>query len=110
MRKLLVMVALLLGSSVSIAEPIELEKRDYLTIIVSNYVHGFKEFDTSVVTFDDSINVGIYYNSNKQNFDRAEQLAARFKEFLPSMLEAYDWASDISIVVNVYGEDRSRGW
>lgn len=110
MRKLLVMVALLLGSSVSIAEPIELEKSDYLKIIISNYVHGFKEFDTSVVTFDDSISVGIYYNSNKQNFSRAEQLAARFKEFLPLMLEEYDWASDISIVVNVYGEDRSRGW
>jgi hypothetical protein len=89
-------------------ELIQFEKSDYLMLIVGNYVHGFKEFDTSVEAFDDSVFVGIYHDSNEQNELRAEQLADRFRKQLPLMLEKYDWAGDISILVSVYGEDRPK--
>ena len=85
-----------------------IEKSEYLELIVGNYVNGFKEFDTSVVALDDSVSVGIYHDSNEQSALRAEQLADRFRSQLPIMLEKYDWADDISILVNVYDEDRSE--
>ena len=90
------------------ADLILIEKSEYLELVVGNYVNGFKEFDTSVVAHDDSISVGIYHDSNEQSALRAEQLADRFRKQLPIMLEKYDWADDISILVNVYGEDRSK--
>ena len=85
-----------------------IEKSEYLELVVGNYVNGFKEFDTSVEALDDSISVGIYHDSTEQSALRAEQLADRFRKQLPIMLEKYDWANDISILVNVYGEDRSK--
>ena len=96
-------------ASVSQAETIELEKKDYLKLIVSSYVNGFNEFDTTVVTFDDSISVGIYFDSNKQNKQRADQLAKRFRDNIPGSLEPYNWAEDIKVLVSVYEEDRHRG-
>ena len=93
------------------AETIELEKRDYLKLIVGNYVHGFKEFDTSVVAFDDSVSVGIYFDSDEQDKSRADQLAERFRKQLPLMLERYEWADEIAVVVSVYSESRAeRGY
>jgi len=88
---------------------IQLEKKDYLKLIVSSYVNGFKEFDTTVVTFDDSVRVGIYYDLNEQDPQRAEQLAKRFRENIPSMLEPYEWAENITVSVSIHGEDRSHG-
>ena len=87
---------------------IQLEKRDYLKLIVSTYVNGFKEFDTTVVTFDDSVSVGIYYDSTGQDQQRADQLAKRFRENIPPMLEPYKWAKNIKVIVSVYGEERER--
>ena len=106
----IIIVAGLASASISHAEGIELEKRDYLTLIVSNYVYGFNEFDTSVVAFDKSVSIGIYYNSDNQDKNRADQLAARFREQVPLLIAKYEWASDVSIVVNVYSESRARGY
>ncbi|MDH3630371.1 MAG: hypothetical protein OER98_04555 [Gammaproteobacteria bacterium] len=90
---------------------IELEKKDYLTLIVGNYIHGFKEFETSVLTFEDSVSVGIYYDLSTQDEKRAVQLANRFRENIPKMLKKYPWATDVQFTVNVYSEDRTnRGY
>jgi hypothetical protein len=105
----LVITTALAYASLSQAETIPLEKRDYLKLIVSSYVNGFNEFDTTIVTFDDSISVGIYYDSNVQDESRAKQLADRFRKYIPSLLEKYDWADDISVLVSVYSEDDARG-
>ena len=88
---------------------IQLEKKDYLKLIVSSYVNGFKEFDTTVVTFDDSVRVGIYYDTNRQDPQRAEQLAKKFRENILSMLEPYEWAKNITVSVSVHGQDRVQG-
>lgn len=96
-------------ASTSQAETILLEKKDYLNLIVSSYVNGFNEFDTTIVTFDDSVSVGIYYDSNEQDESRANQLAERFRKYLPAFFEKYDWADDISVLVSVYSEDDARG-
>ena len=90
------------------AETIELEKKDYLTFIISGYVHGFKEFDTSVVGFNDSVSVGIYYDLLTQSRSRADQLAERFRLKIPSMLSQHSWAKGIKVVVSVYSEDRTE--
>ena len=65
--------------------------------------------DTTIVAFDDSVSAGIYYDSNEQDESRAEQLAERFRKYLPALLEEYDWADDISVLVSVYSEDDARG-
>ena len=55
--KVLVVSLVLVTSSFSNA--LEVTKGDYIKLIVSNYVHGFKEFDTSVIAFNDgSVSVG----------------------------------------------------
>ena len=104
----IVIGSVMMFASTSQAETIPLEKRDYLNLIVSSYVNGFNEFDTTVVTFDDSVSVGIYYDTNEQDEHRANRLAERFRRYLPSMLEKYEWADDISVLVSVYSEDDAR--
>ena len=100
----LVVLAMLASSS---ATALELSKADYIKLLVSSYVHGFKEFDTSVMAFDDgSISVGIYYDSNFGSANRARQLSRRFEKQIPFLLSKYDWGKEISLSVNVYGENR----
>lgn len=107
---LLVLSSLLFGTP-ALAEKIDLEKKDYLTLVVSNYVHGFKEFETSVTSFNDSVSIGIYYDESTQSEMRANQLAKRFRSQVPRKLSQYQWAKDIEIIVNVYSEDRTgRGY
>ena len=107
---LLVLSCLLPGTPV-LAEKIELEKKDYLILVVGNYVHGFKEFETSVTSFNDSLSIGIYYDESTQSEIRANQLAKRFRFQIPRKLSQYPWAKDIEIIVNVYSEDRTgRGY
>ncbi len=80
-----------------------LEKRDYLKMIVANYVHGFKEFDTTVRSSGELVEVGIYYRPDDQDKDRAEQLSNRFRKELPLILEdpVYQWAKDVAVEVSV---------
>jgi hypothetical protein len=107
MNKLTFGILILLSATLSYAENIVLAKKDYITLIVSSYVHGFKEFETSVVSFDDSVSIGIYYDASSQSEARANQLAKRFRVQVPSQLSTYEWAKDIKVVVNIYSEDRS---
>lgn len=80
-----------------------LEKRDYLKLLIGNYVHGFNEFDTTVQTSNDEVLVGIYYRPVDQDKGRAEQLAKRFRKELPMVLDnpGYPWAKEVAIQVSV---------
>jgi len=94
-----------------LATALEVSKADYIKLIVSSYVHGFKEFDTSVTTFNDgSVSVGIYYDVSTQSSSRAYQLQQRFEKQVPLLFGKYDWGKGIRLRVSVYGEDRSRGY
>jgi hypothetical protein len=89
-----------------------LKNSDYLKLFVGNYVHGFREFDTTVTASSKSVSVGVYYDPNTQDKGRAEQLAKRFRTQLPIILGdlKYQWSRDVEIVVNVYSEDRLNGF
>ncbi|MES9925253.1 MAG: hypothetical protein DBP02_01465 [gamma proteobacterium symbiont of Ctena orbiculata] len=111
MNKIGIILLLLCSSALTQAESIAIEKKDYLALVVGNYVHGFKEFDTSVTTFDDSVSIGIYYDLSSQSEARANQLAERIRKQIPSKLAAYEWAKGVKVVVNIYSEDRAnRGY
>jgi len=111
MRKVFSIILLFLMSSTSFAEKVEVEKSDYIKLIVSSYVNGFNEFDTSTTSFNDSVSVGIYYDISTQKEDRANQLAKRFRMQIPVMFKKYEWAKNIRIVVSVYSEDKTgRGY
>ena len=84
--------------------PFYLAKKDYLKIIVSNYVNGFKEFDTTVVTSGDSVSVSIFHDSDEEAQQRANQLANRFREKIPLMLKPYQWAENITVSVTVHDD------
>ena len=84
--------------------PFYLAKKDYLKIIVSNYVNGFKEFDTTVATSGDSVSVSIFHDSNEQAQQRAHQLANSFREKIPPMLKPYQWAKNITVSVTVHDD------
>jgi hypothetical protein len=101
MKKLL-FVLLLIFSTGSSAEIVQLEKRFALKVLVASYVNGFKEFDTTVVGFDDSVSVGIYVERDGQTRENAEILANRFREQIPKLLELNAWAKDIKVVVTIY--------
>ena len=104
------LVSLVLVAS-SFSNALEVTKGDYIKLIVSNYVHGFKEFDTSVIAFDDgSVSVGIYYDIKSGSVSRANQLSRRFENQIPALLSHYDWGKDITLIVSVYGEEQSRGY
>ena len=105
----LILSSLLFFSSFAVA--LEIEKKDYLSLIVGNYVHGFKEFETSVTSFDDSVSIGIYYDISTQKEQRANQLANKFRTQVPKQLIQYKWANNVKVIVNVYSEDRvGRGY
>ena len=111
MTKPIAFVLLLLSCSLAFAERLELEKKDYIKLIVSSYVNGFKEFDTSVTTFDDSVSIGIYYDVSAQKESRAEQLAKRFRRHVPLILANYEWAKNVKLRVSVYSENiTERGY
>jgi len=81
MKKLLTL-ALILFAAPCFGEGATISKADLINLQASSYVHGFKEFDTSVVAFEDSVSVGIYYDYDTQSKDRAEQLAEKFSKQL----------------------------
>ena len=113
MKQIISAVIIALGISLSLslqADSIELEKRDYLKLVVGNFVYGFNEFDTSVTVGEKSVNIGIYYNAEIQDKSRAETLADRFRKQLPLLLANYKWASDVDFAVNVYSESREEGY
>jgi hypothetical protein len=89
-------------SSDAFSETIEIEKTFALKMLVSSYVNGFKEFDTTVVGYDDIVSIGIYVEREGQTKERAEQLAKRFHEQVPKLLKLNSWAKDVSVVVNIY--------
>jgi len=90
------------------ANALEISQKDYITLIVSSYVHGFKEFDTTVVAFDEAVSIGIYYDLSTQDRERAYQLAKRFEEQVPFKLNQYEWGKDIKVIANVYSQDNIR--
>jgi hypothetical protein len=92
----------LLMSSDAFSETIEIEKTFALKMLVSSYVNGFKEFDTTVVGYDDIVSIGIYVEREGQTKERAEQLAKRFHEQIPKLLKRNSWAKDVIVVVNIY--------
>ena len=111
MGRFITILLLLSISAYAHTENISLQKKDYLTLIVGNYVHSFKEFDTSVVSFDDSVSIGIYYDLSTQKKGRAKQLAERYRSQIPLILNNYEWAKNINVRVTVYSEDNAgRGW
>jgi len=111
MQKIAPLIFLLLFSGITHAGKIELEKKDYITLVVSNYVHGFKEFETSVLSADKFVSIGIYYDLSTQKRSRANQLVERFRSHIPLLLKGYDWAKEIEVRVTVYSEDRTgRGY
>lgn len=89
-------------SSNAFSETIEIEKTFALKMLVSSYVNGFKEFDTTVVGYDGTVSIGIYVEREGQSKERAEQLAKRFYEQVPKLLERNSWAKDVNVVVNIY--------
>lgn len=103
-RKAILILIFLIYSTSTVANQVKIETRDYLAFIVGNYVNGFNEFDTTIVAFEDSVSVGIYYDENNQKRERAKQLAERFREQIPYFLGRYEWARDVVVIVNVYSK------
>jgi hypothetical protein len=91
------------------SERIELTKNDYLTLIVGNYVHGFKEFETSVTASNGAVNITIFYSSFFDNKARVYWLTDLFQMKIPEILKQYSWAKDVTINVEVYSERRAGG-
>ena len=91
------------------ADRIELTKNDYLTLIVGNYVHGFKEFETSVTASDGAVSITIFYSNFLDNEARVFWLADLFQMKIPGILKQYSWAKDVTINVEIYPERRAGG-
>lgn len=107
MNKLIISILTAFILSCTVAIALEIEQKDYLSLIVGNYVHGFKELETSVTTSNNSVSLGIYYDISRKNKKRANQLAKRFRFQVPEILKSYKWAKNVKVAVNIYSENRS---
>lgn len=103
-RKAILILIFLIYSTSIVADQVKIETKDYLAFIVGNYVNGFNEFDTTIVAFEKSVSVGIYYDENNQKRERAEKLADRFRKQIPYLINRYEWAKGTNLVVNVYSK------
>jgi hypothetical protein len=99
--KYLLLISLILPPFAT-SETVELDKKFALKVLVASYVNGFKEFDTTVVGYDDSVSIGIYVDREVQSRERASHLANRFREQVPKLLELNSWAKNVNVIVNVY--------
>ena len=106
MKNILIVILIFILPALSTAETVKFTKSDAITLIVSNYVHGFKEFGTSVVALNDSVSIGIYYDIKTRKKLRAEMLAKRFRKRIPEILSNYKWGKKIKVHVSVYSYDR----
>ena len=116
---LLLMLSTLSFGTPAYADKIELEKKDYLTLIVGNYVHGFKDFDTSVTASDDLVSIIVYYDNKKevdagifsdteQYAGRIEDLAKKFQQTIPELLKKYSWAKGVTVKVSIKPKERGK--
>ncbi len=108
MRKIVAFISFWL-SAASYSQDVISENELALLTIIGNYVNGFKEFDTSVVVLEDSVRIGIYFDTTTQEIMRAESLAIRFRNQVAILLEQKGF-KDITAIVSVYGEDRAQGY
>ena len=88
------------------AKGIELAKKDYLALIVSNYVYGFNDYETSVTATDKLVSIGIYYDSQLHSETEYYEIADYFRAKIPEILKQYSWAKEVAIEVNFYPEKR----
>ena len=107
----LLVILVLVGTFAIAGEPsnkkrIELSKKDYLAMIVCNYVYGFNYYDTSVTTTDNLVSIGIYYNSSFYAESLPYEIAEKFRSEVPKILKEHSWANDVVVVVKVYSEPR----
>ena len=113
MRALLLGLLLLISTATLADQPlvakgIELSKKDYLALIVCNFVYGFMKYEMSVTTTDNLVSVGIYFNNRFYADSLAYDLAEIIREEIPEILKEYDWANDVAVEVVVYGKSRIR--
>jgi len=106
MKKILIVILICVIPVLCAAETIECTKSDTINLMVSSYVHGFKEFGTSVIGLDDSVSIGIYYDVKTQKKHRAEMLAKRFRKRIPAILSKYKWGKEVKVHISVYHYDR----
>ncbi|MDC0977646.1 hypothetical protein OAR19_00140 [bacterium] len=82
----------------------KITRAEWLKTDICNYVNGFNKFDTTVIV-GDIISIGIYYNKSSQNIKKANQLKNRFKTQVQHILNKHSWASNLKLIVTVYGEN-----
>lgn len=93
------------GYNTPLSTPYLMSKREYLELLVGNYVHGFKEFGTAIYILPDPsdvLYVDIYYDVNRQKKLQAMKFQRHLAKELPYVLARYEWAKDIPIEINIF--------
>lgn len=93
------------GYNTSLSTPYLMNKREYLELLVGNYVHGFKEFGTAIYILpdpNDVLYVDIYYDVERQKKLQAMKFQRHLAKELPYVLARYEWAKDIPIEINIF--------
>lgn len=80
-----------------------LDQSDYILFLVSSYVNGFKEFDTTVVSFEESVLVGIYLSNKNQSEENALILKERFEAQVPLLIQR-KLKKEIDVIVRIHYE------
>jgi hypothetical protein len=87
----------------SSGDELKISRDDYLKLIIGNYIHGFNQFDTTLVVMNNSVSIRIYYK-NEKNLDDVQKLTERFKNQIPHILERYHWTTTTNVIVSTYQE------
>jgi hypothetical protein len=95
------------GLDTPLSQDYLMTRRDYLELMVGNYIHGFKRFGTTAYILNDNgdkMFIEIYYNEKTQSKIEALLFKRRLEKEMPYILEKYDWAKGVPFEVNVFAE------
>lgn len=93
------------GYNTILSTPYLMSKREYLELLVGNYIHGFKEFGTAIYILpdpNDVLYVDVYYDEKSQKKLDAMKFQRHLAKELPYVLARYDWAKNIPIEINIF--------
>ena len=88
----------------SLDEPVVVDKRVLLELMVGNFIHGYKEYGTTVYVTDNKLYVEIFYDARSQSKLDALVFKRKVEKEMPYVLQRYDWSKSVAFEVSVFSE------
>ena len=85
-------------------ETTNINRRDFLELVVGNYVHGFKHFGTSIYFVENKLVIEVYYDAKTQDKVSALVFKRKIEKQIPFLLQRFEWANNLQYEVEVFAD------